>query len=80
MKVRMAKKNAIAGVRTFFVPSRTEEGVEHIVVEIKRDGRTSYYCNCNDYFYRKLPFISTNLWSGCDHVDAVKAAIEGKAA
>jgi hypothetical protein len=46
-----------------------------MVVEIERDGRTTYYCNCGDFFYRKLPFVGTNLFSLCKHGQAVKDAV-----
>lgn len=78
MNVRMAKKNPIAGVRTFYVGSESEPGVEYLVVEIKRDG-TQRYCNCGDFFARRLPFIHTNLFSECKHAVAVKEATCTKA-
>jgi len=70
MTVRKALKNPVAGVRTFFVASESEPGTDYVVVEVKRDG-TTYYCNCGDFFYRKLPFIGTNLFSNCKHAAAV---------
>lgn len=76
MNVEMSKKNPVAGVRTFTVTSESDEDTKYIVVEIKRDG-TNYYCNCNDFFYRKLPFIRTNLFSNCKHGQAVIEAIGG---
>lgn len=74
MTVEMAKKNPVAGVRTFTVTSETEPDTKYIVVEVKRDG-TNYYCNCGDFMYRKLPFIHTNLYSNCKHIDALLKAI-----
>ncbi|MBA0083652.1 MAG: hypothetical protein HRJ53_01515 [Acidobacteria bacterium Pan2503] len=73
--VERAEKNPIAGVRTFYVPSESEEGKRYQVVEIKRDGKTTYYCNCGDFFNRKLPFIGTNLFSNCKHGAAVKERV-----
>lgn len=73
MKIRKAEKNPVQGVRTFFVASETEPDKEYIVVEVRRDG-TTYYCNCPDFFYRKLPMIHTNLFSNCKHGAAVKEA------
>jgi hypothetical protein len=75
MTIRKADKNPVAGVRTFFVTSEKDPKTEYVVVEVKRDG-TVYYCNCGDFFYRKLPFIHTNLFSNCKHGAAVKEAIE----
>ena len=76
MKVRKAEKNPVAGVRTFFVASETEPEKEYVVVEVKRGG-TTLYCNCSDFFYRKLPFLGTNLFSNCKHGNAVKEAVNG---
>ena len=76
MTIRKADKNPVAGVRTFFVASESDKNTEYVVVEVKRDG-TTYYCNCGDFFYRKLPFIGTNLFSNCKHGNAVKDAIGG---
>ena len=74
MTVERAKKNPVAGVRTFTVTSETEADTKYIVVEVKRDG-TTYYCSCPTFFYRHLPFIHTNLFSRCKHADAVLEAI-----
>ena len=67
----------MAGVRTFYVTSESELDKKYMVVEINRDGRTTYYCPCNDFFARKLPFIHTNLFSNCKHGTAVIEAIGG---
>lgn len=73
--IERAAKNPVAGVRTFYVESESDPEVKYQVVEIKRDGRTTYYCNCNDFFGRKLPFIHTNLFSNCKHGQAVRDAV-----
>jgi flavoprotein len=73
--VERAAKNPIAGVRTFYVPSDSEEGKLYLVVEVKRDGKTTYYCQCSDFFSRRLPFIGTNLFSLCKHGAAVKERV-----
>lgn len=76
--IRKASKNPVAGVRTFFVTDpNSESGEEHVVVEIKRDGKT-YHCDCSDFMFRKLPFLGTNLFSLCKHGLAVREALEGK--
>jgi hypothetical protein len=72
--IEKATKNPVAGVRTFHVDSESTSD-KYVVVEIKRDGRTTYYCNCGDFFYRKLPFVGTNLFSLCKHGQAVKDAV-----
>lgn len=73
LSVRKALKNPVAGVRTFYVASETDD-TDYIVVEVKRDG-TTYFCNCHDFFFRKLPFLGTNLFSNCKHGAAVKEAV-----
>lgn len=74
LKVRKAEKNPVAGVRTFFVQSESDPNTEYIVVE-KRDAGTTYFCNCNDFMFRKLPFLGSNLYSNCKHGAAVKEAV-----
>jgi hypothetical protein len=74
MTVRKSERNPFQGVRTFFVTSETEPEKEYIVQEIKRDG-TVYYCNCSDFFYRRLPHVHTNLFSLCKHGAAVREAV-----
>jgi predicted nucleic acid-binding Zn finger protein len=76
MTVTLAKKNPVAGVRTFTVTSETEADKKYIVVEVKRDG-THYFCQCSDFFYRKLPFIGTNLYANCKHITAILEAVNG---
>lgn len=75
--VEMAGKNQIAGVRTFYVSSDNPKTPEkkYIVVEIKRDSKTTYFCNCEDFFARKLPFLGLNLFSHCKHGQLVKDAV-----
>ena len=76
MDVKKAERNPVAGVRTFFVQSESDEKLQYIVVEVKRNG-TTYHCNCSDFMFRKLPFLGTNLFSNCKHGAAVVAAIGG---
>lgn len=75
MNIRMAQKNQVAGVRTFYVESESDPETEYIVVEIKRDSKTTYFCNCGDFFGRKLPFLGLNLFSLCKHGQGVKDAV-----
>lgn len=75
MNITMAAKNQVAGVRTFYVQSESDPDTKYIVVEIKRDSKTTYFCNCNDFFARKLPFLGLNLFSNCKHGAAVKDAV-----
>ena len=77
MTIRKAERNPVAGVRTFFVESESEPNKEYIVVEIKRGG-TTYHCTCNDFMFRKLPFLGTNLFSLCKHGIAIRQALKGK--
>lgn len=77
MTITMAAKNQIAGVRHFYVQSENPKtpDVKYIVVEIRRDSKTTYFCNCDDFFTRKLPFLGLNLFSNCKHGAAVKEAV-----
>ena len=76
MTVERAKKNPVQGVRTFHVSSEEEPDKKYAVVEVKRDG-THYFCQCSDFFYRKLPFIGTNLYANCKHITAILEAVNG---
>lgn len=75
MNVSLAKKNPFAGVRTFYVDSETEEDVRYMVVEVKREGHSGYYCQCNDFFGRWLPLIGLNVGGFCKHIKATREAI-----
>lgn len=75
MTIKMAAKNQIAGVRTFYVESESDSETKYMVVEVKRDGRTVYYCQCDSFFARNLPFIGLNLFQHCKHGVAVREAV-----
>ena len=75
MAIKLAARNSIAGVRTFYVDASNPANEPYLVVEVKRDGKIIYYCNCGDFFGRKLPFIGTNLFSLCKHGQEVKDAV-----
>lgn len=78
MNIRLAEKNLIAGARTFYVKSENPKtpDVEYIVIEIRRNGKIRHFCNCGDFFGRKLVFFDTNQFSLCKHAQEVKDATE----
>jgi len=77
MTVTLAKSNLVRGARTFYVESESEPGKKHIVVLVERDGHNIPFCQCNDFFGRKLAFVFTNQFSHCKHGVAVIEAIGG---
>lgn len=74
-KVRMAAKNQVAGVRTFYVQSDSDPETEYMVVEIKRNGKTIYFCQCGSFFGRNLPFLGLNIFQHCKHGQLVKDTV-----
>src|SRR6516164_2888010 len=69
--------DGILFVRLFLRGDMEEEpDKKYAVVEVKRDG-THYFCQCSDFFYRKLPFIGTNLYANCKHITAILEAVNG---
>lgn len=74
--VRKAKTNASVGVTTYFVPSEADPKREYMVVEICRDGITIRFCQCPDFFTRRLPTFGTGCFQGCKHCLRVVDAIE----
>lgn len=77
MNIKMAAKNQIAGVRTFYVESESEPDKKYMVVEVKRDGKTIYFCQCNSFFGRNLPLLGLNIFEHCKHGEAVRDAVKG---
>ena len=71
----MAAKNLVAGARTFYVQSDKNPEIEYMVIEIKRNGQHHFFCNCGDFFGRKLIFFLTNQFSLCKHAAEVKEAV-----
>lgn len=65
--VRKAKKNAVPGVTTYYVPSEADPKQEYIVVAVDRDGITIRFCQCPDFFTRRLPTFGTGHFEGCKH-------------
>jgi hypothetical protein len=81
MKIKTAKRNPVDHVTTFYAPSETNPGTTYMVVRIvtnlERSGRfrkTQWFCQCDDFFGRKLPHLNTNTFSGCKHIKAAKEA------
>lgn len=75
----MAERNSIAGVRTFYVNSEDPKtpDVRYMVVEIKRNSKTRYFCQCDSFFARNLPFLDQNMFQHCKHGEAVRDAVNG---
>lgn len=81
MNVKKAKRNPVDHVTTFYVPSETTPGDTYMVVRIvdnlERSGRfrrTRWFCQCDDFFGRRLPHLNQNTFSGCKHIRKAKEA------
>lgn len=80
MKVRKAKRNPVDHVTTFYVPSETAPRETYMVVRIVTNlaknvrRRTRWFCQCDDFFGRKLPHFNQNTFSGCKHIKAARRA------
>lgn len=77
MNARIAKRNPINHTTTFYVPSEETPGKTYMVVRVvsdiaKKAPRTLWFCQCSDFFGRKLGHLFTNTFSGCKHIKAAK--------
>lgn len=63
MNIRVAN-NKLPGLTTFYVPSRSEPGVEHTCQYIRRGKRREWLCTCKDFTYNCWP-----LGTHCDHLE-----------
>lgn len=70
MKVRRAKRNPVKGVTTFYVTSEENPSDEYMVVRF--DSNKLCFCQCNDFFGRKLPHLGRNTFSHCKHAKKVR--------
>ena len=75
MSVRKAKKSP-EGSTIYYVRSESDPAKEYIVVEISREGILNRFCQCPDFFCRRLPTIGTATFEMCKHGMAVADAIE----
>ena len=41
-----------SGIRTFYVASESQAGVEYAVQHIRKPGMNRWQCNCPQFFYR----------------------------
>jgi hypothetical protein len=75
--MKRAKKNPTRGALTFYVPSENPKYPKHryMVVFVLRDGKWLAFCQCNDFFGRKLPHFGTNTFSTCKHIQKVKKEV-----
>jgi hypothetical protein len=53
MTIRSAN-NRTAGVRTFYVASESQPGVEYVVQFIRRSRQCRWFCDCSDFKFRRL--------------------------
>jgi hypothetical protein len=63
MRLNMAKRQERNGVKFFYVTSDSEVDKTYIVVKVD----SKYFCQCSDFFARKLPHLGTNTFSLCKH-------------
>ncbi len=52
MTVRAAH-NHTSGVRTFYVGSESQPGVQYVAQHIRRAGRRFWACSCPDFLFRR---------------------------
>lgn len=76
-KARQAARNPINYTTTFYVPSESAPAKSYMVVRVVTDvasktRKTLWFCQCSDFFGRKLGHIGTNSFSGCKHIRAAK--------
>jgi hypothetical protein len=53
MTIRAAH-NRTSGVRTFYVASESQPGVEYVAQFIRRAGQRRWFCDCADFTFRRL--------------------------
>lgn len=61
-EIRKAKRNPTPGVTHYYVPSDSDPEVEYMVVEIEGNGSITRFCQCDDFFGRKIALLGTD---GC---------------
>jgi len=49
-----AAHNHTPGVRTFYVASESQPGVEYVSQFIRRSGQRRWFCDCADFKFRRL--------------------------
>jgi hypothetical protein len=67
MTVQKAKRNPVKGVTTFYVSSRSVPGKKYMVVRFDTPNPL-FFCQCSDYFGRRLPHLGQNTFSHCEHI------------
>lgn len=53
MTIRTAH-NHTSGVRTFYVASESQPGVQYVAQHIRRAGQRRWFCDCADFKFRRL--------------------------
>jgi hypothetical protein len=72
----MLKKTAIPGALTFYVPSETDpKRKPYMVVFVMRGRKWQAFCQCNDFFGRKLPHLGTKKFAVCKHIEKVQKEV-----
>lgn len=74
MKISTAKRNPVKGTKTFYVQSESDARKRYTVQRVTRERKATFFCNCADFMYRKLPHLDTSTFSGCKHIKAVRRA------
>lgn len=72
MNYQRADRNPVKGVTTFYVPSETDPKVKYMVLRF--DAMKLFFCQCNDFFGRKLPHLGQNTFSHCKHIRKIRRA------
>lgn len=53
MTIRAAQ-NHTSGVRTFYIASQSQPGVQYVAQHIRRAGQRRWFCDCADFKFRRL--------------------------
>jgi hypothetical protein len=73
--VSQAKRNPVKGCTTYYVSSSSTPGKKYMVLLIKMGRRFAFFCQCDDFFGRRLPHIGANTFSCCKHINQVKESL-----
>lgn len=68
------KKQSHAGSRLYYVSSEAHPDDKHIVVR-HRDRPGVFFCDCRDFFVRRLPLLNTPEFSLCKHGEFVRDTV-----
>ena len=71
--LRAAQRDGTRGVRTFYMPSFTEEGGVYCLKVIRRPTERKITCDCPDFYHRAGPRGVT-----CKHVRAMRRLVRAR--